>query len=72
MSTRFLLLAVLLPFAARAEFRAGFAERAGDQMRAAGLELARQLQPIPLPQRPPAPPFKGEGWSYGNQPSQVR
>ena len=45
---------------------------AGDQMRDAALELARQLKPMPLPQRPPAPPFKGEGWSYGNQPPQVR
>ena len=45
---------------------------AGDQMRDAGLELARQLKPVPLPQRPLAPPFKAEGWSYGNQPPQVK
>ncbi len=43
---------------------------AGDQIRDVGLELARQLQPTRLPQRPPAPPFKGEGWLYGNQPPQ--
>ena len=45
---------------------------AGDQMRDAGLELARQLKSMPLPLRPLAPPFKAEGWSYGNQPPQVR
>ena len=44
---------------------------AGDQIRDAGLELARQLKPAPLPQRPLAPPFKGEGWLYGNQPPQL-
>jgi hypothetical protein len=43
---------------------------AGDQIRDTGLELARQLKPTPLPQRPPAPPFKGDGWLYGNQPPQ--
>ncbi len=45
---------------------------AGDQIRDAGLELAHTFKPTPLPQRPPAPPFKGEGWSYGNQPPQVK
>lgn len=43
---------------------------AGDQIRDVGLELARQLKPMPLPQRPLAPPHKGEGWLYGNQPPQ--
>jgi hypothetical protein len=43
---------------------------AGDQIRDVGLELARQLAPIPLPKIPLAPPFKGEGWLYGNQPPQ--
>ena len=43
---------------------------AGDQIRDAGLELARQLKPMPLPQRPLNPPFKGDGWLYGNQPPQ--
>lgn len=42
----------------------------GDQIRDVGLELARQLKPMPIPQIPFAPPFKGEGWTYGNQPPQ--
>lgn len=42
----------------------------GDQIRDVGLELARQLKPAPLPQRPLAPAFKGDGWLYGNQPPQ--
>ncbi len=42
----------------------------GDQIRDVGLELARQLKPMPLPQRPLAPPHKGDGWLYGNQPPQ--
>jgi hypothetical protein len=45
---------------------------AGDQFRDAGLELAHQLTPEPLPQVPLAPPFKGSGWSYGNQPPQLK
>ena len=45
---------------------------AGDQFRDVGLELARTLKPMPLPEVPMAPPFKGEGWTYGNQPPQVR
>ncbi len=45
---------------------------AGDQFRDVGLELAQQLKPAPLPQRPPAPPFKGQGWLYGNQPPQLK
>jgi hypothetical protein len=45
---------------------------AGDQFRDAGLELARQLKPAPLPQIPLAPPFKGSGWLYGNQPPQLK
>ncbi len=45
---------------------------AGTQFRGTALELARRLKPAPLPQRPLAPPFKGEGWLYGNQPPQVR
>ncbi len=43
---------------------------AGDQMRDAGLALARELKPMPLPERPPAAPFRGLGWLYGNQPPQ--
>jgi hypothetical protein len=45
---------------------------AGDQFRDAGLELARQLKPATLPQIPLAPPFKGSGWLYGNQPPQLK
>ena len=41
---------------------------AGDEIRDVGLELAQQLNPMPLPTRPLAPAFKGEGWLYGNQP----
>jgi neutral ceramidase len=45
---------------------------AGDQFRDVGIELAQKLKPQPLPERPKAPPFKGEGWTYGNQPPQVK
>jgi hypothetical protein len=44
---------------------------AGTQFLNAGLELARRLKPMPLPERPMAPPFK-QGWLYGNQPPQLR
>ena len=43
---------------------------AGDQIRDVGLALARQLTPMPLPQRPAAPRFNDTGWLYGNQPPQ--
>ena len=43
---------------------------AGDEIRDVGLELAQDLKPMPLPKRPLAPAFKGEGWIYGNQPPQ--
>ncbi len=45
---------------------------AGDQIRDVGLELARQLKPAKLPEVPLAPPFKGPGWLYGNQPPQLK
>jgi hypothetical protein len=45
---------------------------AGDQFRDAGLELAKQLKPDPLPQPPPAPPFRGNGWTYGSPPPQLK
>ena len=45
---------------------------AGDQFRDAGLELSRKLKPAPLPEIPLAAPFKGSGWSYGNQPPQLK
>ena len=41
---------------------------AGTQMRDAGIALARQLKPGPVPEPPHRPPFKGEPWSYGNVP----
>ena len=44
---------------------------AGDQIRDAGLELAHQLQPAPLPARPPAPPYVKGVWGFGNVPPQV-
>ena len=44
---------------------------AGRQLLEAGLELARQLVPVKLPEPPRAPPFKA-GWSYGNLPPQLK
>jgi hypothetical protein len=44
---------------------------AGRQFREAGLELAHQLTPAKLPEAPLAAPFK-QGWSYGNQPPQLK
>ncbi len=41
---------------------------AGTQMRDAGIALARQLHPGPVPAPPRRPRFKGEPWSYGNVP----
>lgn len=43
---------------------------AGRQMTEAGLRLARQMKPSPIPSFPPAPPFK-EPWSYGNLPPEL-
>jgi hypothetical protein len=44
---------------------------AGKQFVEAGLELARQMKPGKVPERPLAPPFK-EPWSYGNVSPQLR
>jgi hypothetical protein len=41
---------------------------AGTQMRDAGIALARQLRPGPVPEPPRRPDFKGQPWSYGNVP----
>jgi hypothetical protein len=41
---------------------------AGRQMAEAGIELARQFKPGPVPSRPRVPPFKGNPWSYGSVP----
>ena len=45
---------------------------AGDQIRDAGLALARELKPAPLPQRPLAPPFVKGVWGFGNVPPQLK
>lgn len=45
---------------------------AGNQFRDAGLELAWRMTAQPLPIIPLAPPFKGSGWLYGNQPPQLK
>jgi len=45
---------------------------AGRKMVEAGLELARQMKPGPVPERPKAPPFKGQPWSYGNVPPELQ
>ena len=45
---------------------------AGDQFRDVGIELAKQLKPGALPEPPPAPPFKGTGWTFGNVPPQLK
>ncbi len=45
---------------------------AGRQMVDAGLALAAQLTPGEVPQRPKLPPFKGNPWSYGNVPPELK
>ncbi len=35
------------------------------------IALAQQLTPGQIPTRPASPPFRGSGWSYGNQPPQT-
>ena len=44
---------------------------AGTQIVRECVELARSLTPGKLPTRPPAPPFQGSGWSYGNVPPEL-
>lgn len=39
---------------------------AGDQLRDAGIALARQLKPGAVPGPPRRPPFTGKPWSYGD------
>ncbi len=44
---------------------------AGHQMVEAALEIAAQMTPGKVPERPKAPPFR-EPWSYGNVPPELR
>ena len=44
---------------------------AGRQFADIGIELANQMTPGPIPQPPPALPFRA-AWSYGNLPPEVR
>jgi hypothetical protein len=39
---------------------------AGRKLVEAGVALARELRPGAVPERPKAPPFQGQPWSYGN------
>ena len=44
---------------------------AGRQLRDAGLKLAKELTPAPLPKAPLSPPFK-QSWDYGHVPPQLK
>lgn len=44
---------------------------AGRMIAEESIALIKTLKPVPLPQPPPHPPFRGKGWSYGNVPPQV-
>jgi hypothetical protein len=44
---------------------------AGRQIVAADLELAREMTPGQVPVPPPAPPFRGGPWGYGNVPPEL-
>jgi hypothetical protein len=43
---------------------------AGRQFAKVGIELANQMTPGPIPQPPPAPPFRAP-WTYGNLPPEL-
>jgi neutral ceramidase len=45
---------------------------AGRQMVEAGLELAKELKPGDVPTRPRVPAFKGNPWSYGSVPPELK
>lgn len=55
----------------RLTFYSNLEPTAGRQIRDAGIELARQLTPGPVPEPAPARPFKGNGWTYGNLPPEL-
>ena len=44
---------------------------AGRKIADAAVKLARQMTPGSVPEPPPAPPFKGSPWSYGNVPPET-
>jgi neutral ceramidase len=44
---------------------------AGRQLAQAGIELANQMTPGPIPPPPPAPPYRAP-WSYGNLPPELQ
>ncbi|MBM3875320.1 MAG: hypothetical protein FJ386_01180 [Verrucomicrobia bacterium] len=44
---------------------------AGRELADTGIALANQMTPGPIPQPPPAPPFRAP-WSYGNLPPEVK
>jgi neutral ceramidase len=45
--------------------------QAGDKIRDALVDLAKQMKPGAVPQPPPAPPFNGKPWAYGNRPPET-
>jgi hypothetical protein len=45
--------------------------KAGTKIRDALIELSGTLTPGTVPEPPPIPPFKGEGWRYGNLPPEL-
>ncbi|HEX7377742.1 MAG TPA: hypothetical protein VF278_11550 [Pirellulales bacterium] len=55
----------------RLTFYSNLEPTAGRQIADAGIELSRQLTPGPAPVAKPAPPFKGNGWTYGNLPPEL-
>ena len=44
----------------------------GERITAMGIELAKSLKPGPVTEAPNAPPFKGQPWSYGSVPPEIR